>query len=276
MTLSAQLLGLFRPDDITDTRTRLQVGLAANGEEVRAAQRLRYQVFVEEMGARLDCEEPGIEADRYDPHCQHLIVRNLGTGQVVGCYRILTDVAAARVGTYYSHNEFDLARILALPGRIMEVGRTCVHRDYRNGATIALLWQGLARFMAMNRFDCLMGCASIPLRRGTDEAREIYQRLAARHLSPPEWRVYPRNPLPRVNLAVSRETVAGGEESAGARPGREAAPAVPPLIRAYLRAGARICGEPAWDPQFNVADLFILLRTGDIQDRYARHFVNRT
>ncbi|OGI38423.1 MAG: hypothetical protein A2V91_01975 [Candidatus Muproteobacteria bacterium RBG_16_64_10] len=237
---------------------QLHVGLAVNPAEIRAAQRLRHQVFVEEMGARLDCAEPGVESDHYDPFCQHLIVRNHANGLIVGCYRILTDAQAAYAGGYYSQNEFDLTRILALPGRFMEVGRTCVHPDYRSGAVIGLLWQGLARFMVMNKFDYLMGCASIPLRTGTHEALAIYQRLAKKYLSPEQWRTYPRVPLPQVQLAGVEEKVR-----------------VPPLVRAYLRAGAMICGEPAWDPHFNVADLFILMRADGIDERYVRHFVNR-
>lgn len=256
MSLSTQLAALLDTAPIYDTVHHLHVGLAATAADIRAAQRLRYQVFVEEMGARLNCAEPGIESDLFDPYCQHLIVRDHANGKVVGCYRILTDTQAGRAGGYYSQSEFDLTRLLALPGRFMEVGRTCVHPDYRNGATIALLWNGLARFMVMNKFDYLMGCASIPLRTGTAEAQAVYRRLAPRYLSPEQLRVHPRVPLPQVQLT-------GTEEKA----------AVPPLVKAYLRAGAMICGEPAWDPQFNVADLFILLRTDAIDERYLRHFV---
>lgn len=234
---------------------RLQVKLAETPEEILAAQRLRYRVFVEEMGARLELERPGVEADRFDPYCDHLIVRDLNTDQVVGGYRILTDTNARRAGGFYSQSEFDLTRILALPGRLLEVGRTCVHPDYRNGTVIALLWQGLARYMLTHRFDYLMGCASVPLRSGTDEIGLIYQRLAKSHLAPEEYRVYPRIPLPRINLT-------------GVSPTAD----IPPLVKAYVRAGARICGDPAWDPHFNVADLFVLLRACDIDARYARHF----
>jgi putative hemolysin len=249
----------FEPESRQDTSHRLHVSLATTPDDLRAAQRLRWQVFVEEMGARVDCEESGIEADRFDPHCQHLIVRDLDSGRVVGCYRILPDYAALRAGGWYSQTEFELARILALPGRIMEVGRTCVHPDYRSGATIAMLWSGLARYLVMNKFDYLMGCASIPLRHGTHEALAIYKRLSEKYLSPPEWRVYPRTPLPRVDLVGAEET-----------------PVIPPLVKAYLRVGAKICGEPSWDPAFNVADLFIMLRADSIDGRYARHFLGRT
>jgi putative hemolysin len=258
MSSLAPIERLFDTAPVDDAVHRLHVSLAADAADVRAAQRLRHRVFVEEMGARLDCAEPGLEGDAYDPYCRHLIVRDHGNGQVVGCYRILTDAAAAHAGGYYSQSEFDLTCVLARPGRFMEVGRTCVHPDYRNGATIALLWSGLARYMVMNRFDYLMGCASIPLRTGTHEAQAIYRRLAERHLSPDAWRVHPKVPLPHVQLAGVEEKVT-----------------VPPLVRAYLRAGAWICGAPAWDPQFNVADLFILLRADAIDARYLRHFVKR-
>lgn len=258
MSLSVQLANLLHTDEVEDGKRRLHVGLASTHEEVRAVQRLRYQVFVDEMGARLNTEEPGIESDKFDDYCQHLIVRDLVADNVVGCYRILTDLQAVRAGGFYSQTEFDITRILALPGRIMEVGRTCVHPDHRTGAVIALLWQGLARFMVMHRFDYLMGCASIPLRHGTEEALALYRELVRTHLAPPEWRVYPRVPLPQVNLT-----------------GVTVKPATPPLIKAYLRVGAKICGDPSWDPHFNVADLFVLLQTDAVRERYARHFVNR-
>jgi putative hemolysin len=258
MSFSASLRELFESSTHNDARHRLQVSLAAGRGEIRESQRLRHQVFVEEMGARVDCAEEGIEADRFDPYCQHLIVRDLNADRVVGSYRLLEDRDAIRAGGFYSQSEFEMSRILALPGRIMEVGRTCVHPDYRSGATIALLWQGLARYLVINRIDYLIGCASIPLRHGTDEALAIYRRLSDRHLAPAHCRVYPRQSLPRVNLAGAQPEVT-----------------IPPLIKGYLRAGAKIGGEPAWDPQFNVADLFILLRTDSISERYSRHFIHR-
>ncbi len=258
MTLSAQLVTLFNQEPIQNDQHRLCVGLAATPEDVRAAQRLRYQVFVDEMGACLDCAEPGIEADHFDSYCQHLLVRRSDTNEIVGCYRILTDIQARKAGGYYSETEFDLTRILSIPGRFIEVGRTCVHPDYRNGATIALLWSGLARFIVMNQVEFLIGCASIPLITGTRKASVIYDRLASNYLAPAEWRTFPKVPLPKIQLT-----------------GTEEAAEIPPLVKAYLRVGAKICGEPAWDPDFNVADLFIMLRTENIGARYLRHFINR-
>jgi putative hemolysin len=254
MSLSTRLRSLLDTESHLPAKQRaLRVMLAATEEDIRAAQRLRHRVFVEEMGARLTCREPGIESDRFDEFCQHLIVCDLATEQVVGCYRLLTDLQAVKAGGYYAQTEFDLTRLLAMPGRFVEVGRSCVHPDYRTGSTLALLWQGLARFMLMNKIDYLMGCASIPLHTGTAAALTIYRRLSHSHLAPAQWRVYPRVPLPRVQLT-----------------GAEPEARIPALIGAYLRAGARLCGEPAWDPQFNVADLFLMLRADQISRRYAR------
>ncbi|HOB60950.1 MAG TPA: GNAT family N-acyltransferase [Candidatus Competibacteraceae bacterium] len=234
----------------------LSVAFAGSREEIQAAQRLRYAVFAEEMGATLHNRIPGLDHDRLDHYCQHLIVRD-GLGQVVGCTRILTPEAAQRAGGYYSQTEFDIAPVLALPGRFMEIGRTCVHPDYRNGATISTLWSGLAAFIAEWEIDHLIGCASIPLGEDDGAAQALYAELAQRHLVPEALRVRPHLPLPRRDGMVRSKH------------------AVPPLLKAYLRLGAQIGGEPCLDPDFKVADVFILLPTTRIERRYARHFLDR-
>lgn len=258
MTLLAQRTHLLEIE--SQQGHRLHVGLARSEKEIEAAQRLRYQVFVEEMGARVTCWRPGIESDRFDPYCQHLLVRDLNTDQVVGCYRILTDVQAKRAGGFYSQTEFDLRRTLTVPGRVMEVGRTCVHPAYRNGGTIGLLWAGLTRYMVLNKFDYMMGCASIPLARDARNVAAVYRHLCEKHLCPEEWRVTPHTPVPDFELFKDDEMTK---------------PETPPLLKAYMRLGAMICGEPAWDPHFNVADMLILLDANRLSARYMRHFIDR-
>ena len=234
----------------------LSVALARSRAEMEAAQRLRYAIFAGEMGAKLHNRIPGLDHDRFDAYCQHLLVRD-GLGQVIGCTRLLAPEGARRAGGFYSQTEFDLTPVLALPGRFLEIGRTCVHPDYRNGATISTLWSGLAAFIAEQRVDYLIGCASLPLGAEGSEARALYAELAARHLVPEALRVKPHLPLPR------RDGVAWSEY------------AVPPLLKAYLRLGAQIGGEPCLDPDFHVADVFILLASQRIERRYARHFLDR-
>ncbi len=252
---TAHLLPIPSPPSAAAPRA-LDVALARSSEDIRAAQRLRYTVFAEEMGAKLHNRLPGVDHDALDEHCQHLIVRD-GFGQVVGCTRILTADAAEHAGGFYSETEFDLGPVLTLPGRLMEIGRTCVHPDYRNGATIGTLWSGLATFIAKHAIDYLIGCASIPLGEDGGAARALYAELAQRHLVPEPLRVQPRWPLPR------RDGLAPLVGS------------MPPLLKAYLRLGARIGGEPCLDPDFHVADVFILLSTRRIERRYARHFLDR-
>ncbi|MEW5893121.1 MAG: GNAT family N-acyltransferase [Pseudomonadota bacterium] len=232
-----------------------QVGLADSPAAVREAQRLRYKVFAEEMGARLNTPEPGLDIDLYDPYCQHLLVREADTGEVVGTYRILSPEAAKRIGSYYTEQEFDLTRLQHLRSRMVELGRSCVHPEHRSGSVITLLWAGLAEYMLTHGYDYLIGCASIGMADGGHNAAGIWHALKDRHLAPVEWRVTPRCPLPLAALETT------------------AAPVVPPLIKGYLRVGAYVCGEPAWDPDFNTADLPILLPLKNVNQSYARHFL---
>lgn len=235
---------------------QLYAGLAQSESEILEAQRLRYRVFAEEMGARLPTRIPGVDRDHFDPYCQHLIVRDEEQGRIVGTYRILTPEAARQIGGYYSETEFDLTRFHHLRSRLVEIGRSCIDAEYRSGAVITLLWNGLARFMAQHGYEFLMGCASVGMADGGHNAANLYRSLQDRMASP-EYHVFPRNPLPVEHLV--NDTPAD----------------VPPLLKGYLRAGAQVCGAPAWDPDFNTADLLILLSMRSVDARYARHFVER-
>ncbi len=239
----------------TNQRHSLHVALARDEAEIQEAQRLRYKVFGEELGARLSCRIPGHDTDHFDPYCDHLIVRDQQTGKVVGTYRILPPDAARRIGGYYSEGEFYLNRLHHLRDRIVEIGRSCIHPDYRNGAVIALLWSGLAEYMVTRGHDYLIGCASIGMGDGGHNASNIYSQLTGEHMAPLEYRVFPRHRLPFEHLANGQPAT------------------IPPLIKGYLRAGAWVCGDPAWDPDFNTADLLLLLPMSKINPRYVRHFM---
>lgn len=236
-------------------RRRLHVGLAHTPQAKRAAQALRWRVFAEELGARLRARTPGIDEDEFDAHCEHLVVRDEDCGEVVGTYRLLAPAAARRVGSYYSETEFDLTRLRHLRARMVEAGRSCIHPDFRDGAVIALLWAGIARYMLAHRYAYLAGCASMGMGDGGHAAAAVWGRLRREHLAPVEYHVFPRCPLPIEELD------SGGRAE------------VPPLLRGYLRAGAWVCGGPAWDPDFNTADFFVLLPLANLTPRYARHFL---
>ena len=233
------------------------VSMARTEDEVREAQRLRYMVFVEEMGARLPGGEEWLDQDMYDPFCEHLLVRDADTNEVVGTYRILTPEQAKNIGGYYSADEFDLTRLEHLRERMVEVGRSCVHPNYRSGGVITLLWSGLAQYMLKNRYDYLIGCASISMADGGHNAARIYNWVKLDSMSPIEWRVFPRCALPLQALDSDAKAF------------------LPPLIKGYLRLGAYVCGDPAWDPDFNTADLLMLLPMSRLNARYAKHFLGK-
>jgi putative hemolysin len=236
---------------------QFSVYLAKSHEDVFAAQRLRYEVFGLECGANLTSRDEGIDRDEFDEYCEHLIVRDVTTEEVVGTYRILTSWRAKEAGSFYSEAEFDIRNLKPLAPRLVEVGRSCIREGYRQGSVITLLWSGLAHFMMTRGYEYLMGCASIQLEDGGHRASAAYLSLKDRCLSPNYWRVYPRTPFP-VDAA---EPISVG--------------ALPPLIKGYVRLGAHVCGEPAWDRQFNCADLLMLLPLSRMNPRYARHFMGQ-
>jgi len=254
---------LHRPshEPLAVHRRPISVAWAAHEDEVRQAQRLRWSVFADEMGARLSSPLPGHDIDLYDPYCEHLLVRDDVTGEVVGTYRVLTPVQAKRVGGLYTDTEFDLIRLRPMRARMVELGRSCVHPAYRQGGVILALWGALAEFMERNALDTMVGCASIPMVHdgvvSGNLAASVWEQVRQTHLAPVEIQVRPRLPLPVERL----------DGTLAVDP--------PALIKGYLRLGAKVLGAPAWDPDFNTADLPMLMRTVDLPERYRKHFLAR-
>ena len=237
----------------------IEVAWARHQDEVRAAQRLRYQVFAREMGARLSNLLPEHDIDLFDDYCEHLLVRDEATQEVIGTYRVLTPGQARRVGSTYSDTEFDLTRLRGLRNRMVELGRSCVHAEHRHGGVIMALWTALGEFMVRNHLDTMIGCASIPLMQGGvwggDVAASIWRQVREKHLAPIEFQVRPRLALPLDNLNDQLEVEP------------------PALIKGYLRLGTKVLGAPAWDPDFNSADLPLMMRFADLHPRYRKHFL---
>lgn len=240
---------------VIKTGRRYTLSIARNEQEIEECLRLRYRVFAGEMNARLETPHCGLDWDKFDQHCQHLMVRESQQGMVVATTRLLTCDDRENIGYFYAETEFDLDAILKMPGRIMEVGRTCIHHDYRNGATLATLWQGLAQLSSQHDIDYLIGCASIPFSSGDDYLASVMHQLREQAFSPEHLRVTPLIPLRGLETAKISDKVN-----------------LPSLLKAYLRAGAKICGEAYWDAAFNVADAFILVETKNLSARYSRHF----
>lgn len=247
------------------TERLLEVKIAENQLEIERALALRYDVFNLEMGEGLpQSSATRKDRDEYDTFCQHLVVIDKANeNKTVGTYRILTRKNAKEGIGFYSENEFDITSIYNLTDEIAEVGRSCVHPEYRDGSVISLLWQGLAEFMIREDVRYLMGCGSI---HSTESkvASESYAFLKAKDaIADEKFRVFP-NPdfvLPGFDSELYIEDVKSITKN------------IPPLIKGYLRLGAKICGFPALDSVFGTTDVFILFDRNEIAQRYAKHYM---
>jgi putative hemolysin len=241
--------------------TQLQVVWAQHLSQVRQAQKLRYDIFSGEMGASLLTPLTGYDIDHFDDFCEHLLVIDQATEQVVGTYRLLTPAQAVRAGGLYTETEFDISALHAMRSQLVELGRSCVHANYRGGAVIMALWGALMQFMVRNRLECMIGCASIPLlhngRISGDLASSIWAKVSQNQGVDPAFAVWAHTPLPVDQF----------DQTLDVEP--------PALIKGYLRLGARVLGAPAWDPDFNTADLPMLMRIEDIPPRYRKHFLGQ-
>ena len=239
-------------------KPRFDVRFAETREEIMETQKLRYRIFAGELGAQIDGGAQELDYDHFDAHCRHLMVIEEQTGRVVACTRMLSGEQAANAGGFYSASEFDLAMLDSLPGRVLEIGRTCVDAEYRSGAVIGLLWQGIAAYITRHGYDYLFGCASIGLEDGGASAHAILDTIRGKYLAPERQRVRPFIPLPAADARATEK------------------PKMPPLLKAYVSLGAKACGEAYWDRDFNCADVFMLLNVSELNPRYARHFLGKT
>jgi putative hemolysin len=227
--------------------------LTDDPDEVRAAQRLRHRVFADELGAVLRTPVPGLDVDRFDAHCDHLVVRDDTTGEIVATCRMLPPERVAAAGGLYSQGEFDMTALAPLLPSTVEVGRSCVHPDHRDGPVVELVRAGIAGYLVLTGHRWATGCASVPLDDGGRQAAGVWARVLARHLAPPQYVVQPRRPW----------------DPRGVRRNLRSQP--PPLVRGYLRLGAWVCGPPAYDPDFHCADFLVLLGLDHVDPRDLRH-----
>ena len=234
---------------------RLECFIADSEAVIKEAQRLRYRVFAKEMGAKLKTESEGLDYDEVDSFCDHLVVYDNHNKNIVGYTRLLTQPQAERLGRFYSQSEFNLDQVLALPGQFLEIGRTCVDPDHRGGAVLTTLWSALVEYALKGKFNYLLGCASITPGPSGFAVDAVYRNIDAKNIAPSTLQVYPTIPVPD-SLRCDRD------ESG-----------IPPLLKAYLRFGALICGEPCFDEDFNCMDLFILLPLDQVQERYSKHYM---
>ncbi len=268
MILSEPLAGLDAEEGIGELRAgNLGLRIARTPDELEAAQALRYRVFYDEMGAQPDtaAAASGRDSDRYDAVADHLLVvdHDLGDGidAVVGTYRLIRREAAESIGRFYSADEYDISLIERFPGRVLELGRSCVDSAYRGRAAMQLLWRGIAAYVFAHNIDLMFGCASLP---GTDVdalAAELTY-LHAHHLAPADIRL---RALPDRYVDMRRMDPAEID-------GRQILVGLPPLIKGYLRLGGFVGDGAVVDHQFNTTDVAIVVQTDLVTGKYYRHF----
>ncbi len=265
------------PDGFGELRGgNLGVRLATSAAEIDAIQALRYRIFYDEMGASPDPQSAAARRDRdaFDPVADHLLVvdHEIGPGPegIVGTYRMLRRDAAARLGRFYSADEYDIGAMLAFPGEVLELGRSCVAAPYRGRSAMQLLWRGIAAYVFLHRIDLMFGCASLP---GTDpdavgaELSYLYHN----HLAPPALR--PRALAARyVDMRRTPVPPSGRLGGARAHDLRRTQASLPPLIKGYLRLGGFVGDGAVIDRQFNTIDVAVVVKTDLVTDKYYRHY----
>jgi len=246
----------------------LEVRLAGSAAEVDAAQALRYKVFYEDLGAKADAEVHRRErdCDSYDDVCDHLLAidldRSNGVPFVAGTYRLTRrSVAKAHFG-FYSEQEFDLATLYDYPGEVVEMGRSCVHPDYRGRGVMQLLWRGISEYICEHRLEVMFGCASF---HGTtpETFGKSLAYLYRKHLAPKFMR-------PR---ALGEHSVDMSSLTDDDLTEEEAQATLPPLIKGYLRLGGVVGDGAVIDHDFNTTDVCVLVKTDQVTGKYHRHYI---
>ena len=254
----------------------LEVRVADSEAEIDAAQALRYRVFYEEMSARPDARTAATRRDRdeFDAYCDHLLVidhsRGTGADAVVGTYRLLRRSVALDHAGFYTATEFDITPLLAFPGEILELGRSCVDAAYRTRPTMQLLWRGIASYVFQYDIKLMFGCASLP---GTDpQALAVpLSYLYHYHLAPPSLRVQAL-PDRYVDMNILPCGDVDPEAAVAQLDARAAVAALPPLIKGYLRLGGLVGNGAVIDHQFNTTDVCIIVVTDRVTKKYFNHY----
>ncbi|MGD1173455.1 GNAT family N-acetyltransferase [Mycobacterium seoulense] len=270
MSIASVLIPSDKPEGATTaspTGPHYSLLLSTDASMIEAAQRLRYDVFSSTPGFALPTNNhERRDVDRFDEHCDHLLVRDDATGELVGCYRMLAPAGAIAAGGLYTATEFDIRAFDPLRPSLVEMGRAVVREGHRNGGVVLLMWAGILAYLDRYGYDYVTGCVSVPVCGDSDDPenrapgrqlRGVRDFILSRHAAPPEYRVRPHRPVVVDGKGLD-------DIPAPARP------SVPALMRGYLRLGAQVCGEPAHDPDFGVGDFCVLLDKGRADTRYLK------
>ncbi len=241
----------------------LEIKITTDIDEVRQAQRLRFQIFNLEMNKGLSASyERGLDSDDFDRFCDHLIVRDRESQEVVGTYRLLLGSRAKKNIGFYSEREFNLDKIKCLDGELLELGRSCARKDFRDKALIPLMWEAIAQYVKEHQVKYLFGCGSL-YTTDVNEVSECFSLFKQRYYAPETLRVNPVATC-RFDGQVHNGAVIDDEQAIFLK--------LPSLIKGYLRLGAVVCGPPALDREFGTTDFFVLLDMQKLSNEYLGRF----
>ncbi|KMQ49676.1 putative hemolysin [Chitinispirillum alkaliphilum] len=244
-------------------RERFIIKTAENEDDLANVLRLRYDVFYRELLEKRLLT--GIDIDKFDFLCDHLIIIDKKSDSYIGTYRLLSSLFSDK---FYSATEFDLSNILSLPGVKLELGRACVHKDYRTGSTITLLWRGISKYMRETGTKYLFGCSSVKNEDKTEITR-IYRHLKANSFTGEEFRVCPRWKFRIKRLPVIMKRL---DQNMPLENDSEVTDLIPPLLKSYINMGAQVCGEPAYDRKFKCADFLTLFNIDNSSSQTKRKY----
>ncbi len=249
---------------ITFEKNNFLIKTADSKKELEQVLKLRYQVFFREFGRTVF--PFGWDMDRFDSVCDHLVIIDKEIDRVVGTYRLISSGFSKE---FYSEDEFVLKNFTALPDVKLELGRACIHKDYRTGAVMAYLWRGLSKYLNAVDAKFLFGCTSVKTMEPQEVALVYKHLLDGGHLSNP-YEIIPtlKFTMPGLEEAIARVQKAQPTEESAAK----LKELLPPLLQSYLRAGAKVCGEPALDVDFKCVDFFTILQVDQMTKQFERKY----
>lgn len=231
-----------------------RVSWASSVEDIEQVQKFRYRVFCEEYTPKFPQAEQGLDVDVFDAHCDHLLLTDHRSNQIVGSYRVIPPSVAQRIGHLYCESLFDLSPLAHIRHSIVEIDRSCIDKPYRNGSTILLMWKMIFAYVQQHKFEYIMGCSSQSIDDGGQAVFALNERLKKHHHFSSEFEIKALKP---VELDASQGTKRV---------------AIPPILKGYLNLGAKVCSEPAYDALFNTADYLTLLRVSEMKTNYLNRF----
>ena len=232
----------------------LRVCWAGGREDIERVQRFRFKIFTEEYIPHFPQAHLGLDEDVFDHVCDHILIIENTTNQIVGSYRLIPPKAAQKVGSMYCDLLFDLQPLQSIRHNIVEMDRSCIDKRYRNGSTILYMWKMIFQYMKLHGYEYIIGCSSLSIQDGGHAAVALHQRLRALNHFSSQYAIKAKTPID-LNMSTATGLVS-----------------IPPILKGYLNVGAKVCSEPAFDQLFNTADYLTIMKLSDMKSNYVKRF----